>query len=67
MKKLTVYTTAEKAFEFYVTKEEKDAIVNAFANGSNFEMIDNSDMVPHEERRSVSFANAHVVAIEVEG
>lgn len=67
MKNLTVYTTAEKAFEFEVTADAAEKIVNTFRNGANFEMIDNSDTVPHDERRLVSFTNAHVVAIEVEG
>lgn len=61
MKKLTVYTTAMNAFEFDVPAEVAEKVVETFKNGNNFEMVDGI------EKRTTAFANAHVVAIEVEG
>lgn len=61
MKKLTVYTTAMNAFEFEVPEYVAEGVVKAFSNGANFEVNDIS------KRQSTVFANAHVVAIEVEG
>lgn len=61
MKNLTVYTTAGKAFEFEVPADVAEKVVETFKNGNNFEMVDGI------EKRTTAFANAHVVAIEVEG
>lgn len=62
MKKLTVYTTAMNVFfEFAVPADVAEKVVETFKNGNNFEMVDGI------EKRTTAFANAHVVAIEVEG
>ncbi|WAX12726.1 hypothetical protein EC99P2_00029 [Enterococcus phage EC99P2] len=61
MKKLTIYTTAMNAFEFEVPAEVAEKVVETFKSGNNFEMVDGI------EKRTTVFANAHVVAIEVEG